>query len=85
MSNWLTVGCINGALAVATGAFGAHGLKARIQDKQLLDIWSTASHYHLIHSIAICLSSIVLPNNRGNRSAQLFTAGITIFRNLHFN
>ncbi len=46
----------NGFLAVALGAFGAHGLKTRFEGledaAQRLDWWETAAHYHLIHALA---------------------------------
>ena len=38
----LVLGALNGALAVMLGAFGAHGLKSRV-DAAMLDVWSTAS------------------------------------------
>ena len=48
---------ILGFLAVALGAFGAHGLKARLgplPDGALrLEWWSTAAHYHLVHALAL--------------------------------
>lgn len=40
-----TVACIYGASAVALGAFGAHGLKSRINDPARLANWSTAAQY----------------------------------------
>jgi uncharacterized membrane protein YgdD (TMEM256/DUF423 family) len=60
------------ALGVALGAFGAHGLKPRIEQRyaalderersdqiaKTLDQWRTAAHYHLIHSIGILLTGI---------------------------
>ena len=33
-----------------TGAFGAHGLKSRVDDLKLLKTWDTAAHYQLVHS-----------------------------------
>jgi uncharacterized membrane protein YgdD (TMEM256/DUF423 family) len=49
---WWWISGISGALAVACGAFGAHGLKARVEP-ELLDIWQTAAHYHLLHAIVL--------------------------------
>jgi uncharacterized membrane protein YgdD (TMEM256/DUF423 family) len=40
-------GCIYGAVSVATGAFGAHGLKRRIADPQRLQNWGTAAQYQV--------------------------------------
>lgn len=39
-----------GFLAVALGAFGAHGLKATLQSHGTVAIFDTAAHYHLIHA-----------------------------------
>jgi uncharacterized membrane protein YgdD (TMEM256/DUF423 family) len=48
---------ILGFLAVALGAFGAHGLKARLgplaDGAARLEWWSTAAHYHLVHAVAL--------------------------------
>src|SRR4051794_3897599 len=50
---------LNGFLAVALGAFGAHGLRARIgplaDGAQRLAWWDTAAHYHLMHALALGL------------------------------
>lgn len=55
---WKT-GAIFGATAVGLGAFGAHGLKARISDPQKLANWSTAAQYQVR-----VISSPGLDNNR---------------------
>jgi len=49
---WWWISGITGALAVACGAFGAHGLKARVEP-DLLEIWHTAAHYHLLHAVVL--------------------------------
>ena len=38
-----------GALGVAMGAFGAHGLKNYTSDPQLLESWKTAANYQMRH------------------------------------
>lgn len=40
-------------LAVALGAFGAHGLKARLSDLGTAAAWETAALYHFLHSLAL--------------------------------
>ncbi|KAK3367819.1 DUF423-domain-containing protein [Podospora didyma] len=67
------VGAISGAVAVAFGAFGAHGLKKRIADPAKIANWGTAAHYQLIHSVAI----LIAHNNP--LAAGLFTAGSVFF------
>ena len=56
---WISVGAIGGLLSVALGAFGAHGLKGRI-DVGLLANWQTAADYLGLHSIAILACGLVL-------------------------
>jgi uncharacterized membrane protein YgdD (TMEM256/DUF423 family) len=63
MQRQLLLACAaNGFLAVALGAFGAHGLKTRLADlpdvARRLAWWDTASHYHLIHALALGLLAI---------------------------
>lgn len=58
MQTFLRSACaVNGFLGVALGAFGAHGLKARLADvsdaARRLEWWQTASHYHLFHALAL--------------------------------
>lgn len=47
MSAFWTVGCLSGAASVMLGAFGAHGLKSRINDPARLANWSTAAQYQV--------------------------------------
>lgn len=46
------VGAALAALSVAAGAFGAHALAERLSPDRL-ETWRTASHYLLVHSVAI--------------------------------
>jgi uncharacterized membrane protein YgdD (TMEM256/DUF423 family) len=41
---WVGVGALLGALGIAAGAFGAHGLSGRL-DPQSLDLWETGARY----------------------------------------
>lgn len=42
-----------GFLAVALGAFGAHGLKATLAEHGTADIWEKAVLYHFIHAVML--------------------------------
>ncbi|WP_323017238.1 DUF423 domain-containing protein [Castellaniella sp.] len=42
------------ALGVATGAFGAHGLR-RLVAPELLETWRTAAHYQVVHGLGLLL------------------------------
>lgn len=68
-------GAVSGALAVALGAFGAHGLQKTVQDPKLLDNWKTAAQYHLVHSVAMLVASA----HPKSTPALLFGAGNLIF------
>jgi uncharacterized membrane protein YgdD (TMEM256/DUF423 family) len=51
-SRWLALGAGNMFLAVATGAFGAHALKATLS-ADMLAIWHTAAQYQMIHALGL--------------------------------
>ncbi len=38
---------------MALGAFGAHSLNGLLTANQTLEIWKTASQYHLIHAVVL--------------------------------
>jgi len=42
-----------GFLAVALGAFGAHGLKAQLAQNDLTAVWEKAVFYHFIHAVML--------------------------------
>lgn len=49
----------SGFLSVALGAFGAHGLRARLEPladgAKRLEWWNTAAHYQVVHALALGL------------------------------
>ncbi len=79
---FLVLGSINGFLAVALGAFGAHGLKARIST-ELLAVYQTAVQYHTTHALALLAVGIVAHWLPGSVQLQwagwLFLVGIILF------
>lgn len=48
-----------GALAVALGAFGAHGLKA-ILSPEALAWWRTGAEYQLVHAVAMLAAGLAI-------------------------
>jgi len=50
--NWSAIAAIFLALAVGLGAFGAHGLKSRL-DPEMMDIYKTAVLYHFLHALGM--------------------------------
>ncbi|HEX8295217.1 MAG TPA: DUF423 domain-containing protein [Chthoniobacteraceae bacterium] len=68
---------ILGFLAVALGAFGAHGLKATLAQHETGAIWQTAALYHLVHSAVLLTLAHRTPVLRF--SFLLFYSGIFVF------
>ncbi|KAK3669833.1 hypothetical protein LTR78_010291 [Recurvomyces mirabilis] len=77
MSTFWYIGCLSGASSVMLGAFGAHGLKSRIDNPARLANWHTAAQYQLMHSVALLVAEQAAPKNVWAKG--LFTAGITMF------
>ncbi len=81
---FIAVASISGFLAVALGAFGAHGLKNRLS-ADMLAVWQTAVQYHFWHTLAllgigILLAQHSLPSTKWlTASGWLFTVGILLF------
>lgn len=58
MRIFLLAGSLSALLAVALGAFGAHGLKTRVVP-EMLAVWQTAVFYHLVHALGLVLIAIL--------------------------
>jgi uncharacterized membrane protein YgdD (TMEM256/DUF423 family) len=57
-------------MAVALGAFGAHGLKpVLLQRPDGMETWRTAVLYHLVHAVVMMV--LALQAKRANRAAWL--------------
>jgi uncharacterized membrane protein YgdD (TMEM256/DUF423 family) len=73
------VAAVLGFLAVVLGAFGAHGLRARLGPQEL-DVWRTAALYHLVHAVALLAVALAGGRvRRGRLVCGLWTAGIVVF------
>lgn len=64
-------------LAVALGAFGAHGLRPTLEANGTLDAWNKAVLYHLAHAVALIALALHGAANRG--ALYLLLAGVLIF------
>lgn len=51
---------INMFIAVAAGAFGAHGLK-QVLDNEMLAIWHTAVTYQMMHALGMFIIALLIP------------------------
>ena len=79
MVNWITIAAINMAIAVALGAFGAHGLK-NIASSQQLDWWQTATLYLFVHGLGLLVVGLLIRLNYVSQtSAWLLQIGVIIF------
>lgn len=74
---WITVAGISGAAAVALGAVGSHGVD--FKSEQMRETWKTASHYHLLHTLALALSAVAFPRRKRNIVCGLLSVGTLLF------
>ena len=68
-------------LAVALGAFGAHGLRQRLSP-DMLAIFETGVRYHVYHALALLAVAWVAdknPESFANAAGWTFTLGIVVF------
>ena len=70
---------VSGFLAVALGAFGAHGLERRLSSlpdyADRMRWWTTGAHYHLVHAVAIAAAGAAIGLPTGSRPRADVTAG----------
>jgi len=75
----IALGAINAAVAVATGAFGAHGLRERLEPRAL-EIFETAVRYQMYHALAMILAGLVATRiSSVTIVGWIFQVGIVIF------
>jgi uncharacterized membrane protein YgdD (TMEM256/DUF423 family) len=78
---WFATGAIAAGIAVILGAFGAHGLKARVTPEMLV-VFETGARYHMYHALgllAVAGAAARWPSAWVTASGWLFIAGIVIF------
>ena len=77
----LLAGAVAGFIAVAFGAFGAHGLRSRLSP-DMLAVFETGVRYHMYHALALLLTA-ALAGRADSRAVVaagwLFVAGIVLF------
>lgn len=71
----ITLAAICGGLAVASGAFGAHALKARLAAAGMTDVWETAVFYHLMHALAATAAGLSAAAGESRLAGSLLRAG----------
>ena len=80
---WSAIGAAGLALAVMLGAFGAHGLRGKL-DSYLMGIYERAVFYHFIHAVGLLVVPILVRTTAlrppaGTLVCALLLAGIVIF------
>jgi uncharacterized membrane protein YgdD (TMEM256/DUF423 family) len=92
-SRWIAVGAVLGAIGVALGAYGAHGVEKQVAAwgdagddvAKRLAYHETAVRYQMWHALAIVLVGLALtnrPSSLWNASAGAFLFGTVIFSGL---
>ncbi|MCW8936264.1 MAG: DUF423 domain-containing protein [Gammaproteobacteria bacterium] len=73
-------GVINAFIAVALGAFAAHGLKQSLGAYEL-GIWQTAVDYQMAHALGLILIGLLANNLKINlnKPGWIMLAGIVLF------
>ena len=78
---FFVAGSLSAFLAVALGAFGAHGLKNRLTP-EMLTIFEVGARYHIYHAFALLAVGLALirwPAASILAAGWLFLAGTVIF------
>ncbi|MGE7603815.1 DUF423 domain-containing protein [Peribacillus sp. NPDC097675] len=81
MKLFIILGAVHAFLAVALGAFGAHGLEGKIPDKYL-ETWNTAVDYQMFHAAGLLVIGLLagkISSPLINWSGWLMFIGIIIF------
>jgi uncharacterized membrane protein YgdD (TMEM256/DUF423 family) len=88
---WIAVGALLGALAVALGAYGAHGLSDLLEKRlgysgedlhRRIAIFETAVRYQMFAAVALCLTALALDRRDcacWRFAAWAFLVGVVIF------
>ncbi len=81
--NWSAIGAAGLGLAVMLGAFGAHGLRGRL-DAYSMGVYEKAVFYHFIHALGLLLVPLLartgaLAPAAAAWVAALLAAGVLIF------
>jgi uncharacterized membrane protein YgdD (TMEM256/DUF423 family) len=85
MGAWLVAAGVNGLMAIAMGAFAAHGLRS-VLDADALGWLDTASRYQMWHALVLFGVALLLVRAQPGRHRRLlqaigwaFLAGIVLF------
>ncbi len=80
-SRFFSIGAFSAFLAVAAGAFGAHGLRGRLSP-EMLSVFETGARYQMYHALALLAAGWASgrwPGRRAVAAGWLFAAGTVLF------
>ncbi|MEC5424420.1 DUF423 domain-containing protein [Virgibacillus sp. C22-A2] len=81
MKLFILIGIVNGFIAVALGAFGAHGLEGKVSEKAL-KTWEKAVSYQMFHTVALLVTGLLLAKFHSGGmvwAGWMFFIGILLF------
>ncbi|MED4456080.1 DUF423 domain-containing protein [Metabacillus fastidiosus] len=82
MKLFLIFGAVHAFLAVALGAFGAHGLEGKLSEKYI-NIWEKAVTYQMFHAVGLFVTALLLSKfpqvGMISTAGWLFFSGILLF------
>ena len=83
MRTFALLGALNAFVAVAAGAFGAHGLKKRLTE-EMLGIFEVGVRYHFYHALGLFAAAWLVSRGGGSSGPAtvggwLMLAGIIVF------
>jgi len=76
--SWPAAGAIGLGLAVMLGAFGAHGLRKRL-DAYSMGIWERAVFYHFVHALGLLIVPLLVRGTARTWVCWLLLAGVVLF------
>jgi uncharacterized membrane protein YgdD (TMEM256/DUF423 family) len=78
---FFVLGAVSGFLAVALGAFAAHGLKGKLPS-DLFDVFEVGARYHMYHALALLGTAWAVtrwPGTATTAAGWLFVVGTVLF------
>jgi uncharacterized membrane protein YgdD (TMEM256/DUF423 family) len=79
MKNFISLGALLAGLAVALGAFGAHGLKKILSDYEM-GVYQTGVDYHFYHALALIGFGLFAKGQKApNWVGWCFVFGVVVF------
>jgi uncharacterized membrane protein YgdD (TMEM256/DUF423 family) len=79
--HFLGIGALSACIAVAAGAFGAHGLRDLVSPERLA-VWETAASYQMYHALALLIVAYLASQKSAGPArlgGWLFVAGTVLF------